>query len=421
MGIHSFRHFRASAAVGPAAAAVGLALAVGWAVPAHAADSLNDALVGGRLHLDARYRFERVDQQGFPKKAYASTLRTRLGYETGEFADLSAYAEVDDVRAIGNDLYNSTVNGRTDRPVVADPEEVLELNQAYVQYRGKSGSPVPDTMARVGRQRITYDNHRFIGNVTFRQNEQTYDAVRLSTAALRDTTLDYVFVDKVHRIFSDESPAGNHPIDAHLFRGEYAGLGLGTVVAYAWVLDYERPAQFGLSSATFGARFKGAHPIRGELDLLYTAEYAHQIDNADNPADFSLNYVLGEVGARYRWVTGSVAYEVLGSDGVNAVQTPLATGHAHQGWADQFLTTPAAGIEDLIVSLGANVKGVKGKVVYHDFTAEEGGADLAHEWDAILSKTVLDHVTLELKFAKFESDGFGVDVEKAWASVIVKY
>src|SRR3546814_1461069 len=54
------------------------------------------------------------------------------------------------------------------------------------------------------------------------------------------------------------------------------------------------------------------------------------------------------------WQTFSLNgnYEVLGSDaGVFAFQTPLATLHKFQGWADLFLTTHSAGVRDLNFTL----------------------------------------------------------------------
>ena len=38
---------------------------------------------------------------------------------------------------------------------------------------------IPDTPLKVGRQRIILDNARFVGNVGFRQLEQTFDAARI--------------------------------------------------------------------------------------------------------------------------------------------------------------------------------------------------------------------------------------------------
>ena len=81
------------------------------------------ALTSGKAHLDFRYRLESVDQDPFSRDATASTLRSRLNYQTGELRGFSAFVEADNVTVIGDDdAYNSTVNGVTNRPVIVDPE-----------------------------------------------------------------------------------------------------------------------------------------------------------------------------------------------------------------------------------------------------------------------------------------------------------
>ena len=48
------------------------------------------------------------------------------------------------------------------------------------------------------------------------------------------------------------------------------------------------------------------------------------------------------------WRIGG-GYEVLGADdgaALTSFQTPLATLHKFQGWADKFLTTPPNGIRE---------------------------------------------------------------------------
>ena len=152
-------------------------------------------LSDGKLNLNFRYRYELVDQEGIIKDAHASTLRTRLSYQSPYFSDFGFLVEFDDVRAIGNDLYNSTRNGNTDRPVVADPEGT-EVNQALISYKGLENS-----LIRAGRRRITLDNHRFIGDVGWRQNAQTYDSLSISNSSLPNTTFEYAYIGNVNRIF----------------------------------------------------------------------------------------------------------------------------------------------------------------------------------------------------------------------------
>ncbi|MCB1731020.1 MAG: hypothetical protein KDI21_11135, partial [Halieaceae bacterium] len=47
--------------------------------------SFVDAVKGGDVYLDFRYRYEGVDQDGISKDAAASTLRSRLGLSTGSY------------------------------------------------------------------------------------------------------------------------------------------------------------------------------------------------------------------------------------------------------------------------------------------------------------------------------------------------
>ncbi len=66
----------------------------------------------GRFYIDARYRVESVSQDGFVEDALASTLRTRTGFQSGEYHGWSGLIEFEDIRIIGIDDFNSTANSR---------------------------------------------------------------------------------------------------------------------------------------------------------------------------------------------------------------------------------------------------------------------------------------------------------------------
>jgi hypothetical protein len=63
------------------------------------ADDLWRALTGGKPDLYLRYRLENIDdgQQPVLKDAYANTLRSALGYNTGRYHAFGLYGQVDAV------------------------------------------------------------------------------------------------------------------------------------------------------------------------------------------------------------------------------------------------------------------------------------------------------------------------------------
>ena len=105
---------------------------------------------------------------------------------------LNVLAEIENVSSVGQ--YDSTSNGKTQYPVIADPEGT-NVNQIYLGYHNGA------ITGTFGRQRINQDGQRFIGGVGWRQNEQTYDGYRLEYALNKATKLDYTFVHNVNRIF----------------------------------------------------------------------------------------------------------------------------------------------------------------------------------------------------------------------------
>lgn len=389
--------------------------------PAQAEESLVDAVKNGKLLLNIRYRFEYVDQDGRPKNAKAHTVRTKLGYETAPFYDLSALLEIENSVTLGGESFNNTVNRKTQFPVVADPE-ATEINQAYLTFAG-----VPDTKLQGGRRVIKLDNDRFIGNVGFRQNEQTFDSATITNSTLANLTAQYSYVFGVQRIFGDDSPVGDFDTRTHLVHLAYDGFEIAALSGYAYLIDLDQDAP-GLSSKTFGIRAKGSHPI-GAAKLLYTAEYAYQSDYANNPADFGLPYFLIEPGISFAGLTAKVGFESLGGNGRNAFQTPFATLHAFQGWADVFLTTPPDGIEDYYASLSyvfdvdglEALDGLKLTGIYHLFEAEDSGIDYGSEWNFDISKKVFDRFTLSLTYANYNRDQFAADIERFWFTVSFKY
>ena len=373
-------------------------------------ESLEAALLNGKATLDLRYRYEAVDQDGADKDAKASTVKTRLNYATGTFKGVSGFIEFDDVTSIGDVKYNdaaATPESKTEYPVVADPQGT-EVNQAYLKYSG-----IPDTTVTFGRQRVILDNARFIGNVGWRQNEQTYDALTLVNKSLPDTTIVYGYVTNVNRIFGEASDKGDVDTKTHLLNISYAGLPFGKLSAYGYFLDFvDTPDN---SNSTLGLRFAGNTAMSDDVKLLYTLELAQQSDYKDGADTIDYDYSMIELGATVSGVTAKIGQETLGSnDGDGAFFTPLATAHAFNGWADKFLATPANGLVDTFVSVGTKVGGVKLLAVYHDYTSDEENIDYGTELDLLVAKKINKKYTLLGKYASYSADDHATDTDKLW-------
>jgi hypothetical protein len=381
------------------------------------ADPLTDALSRGKPFGDFRYRIEAVDQDGFARDAFASTLRSRLGYETGALGGVKALLEFEDIWPVGDDRFNSTTNGRVQFPIVADPK-TTEVNRAQLRY---DGDKVDVTL---GRQRLVFDNQRFVGNVGFRQNEQTFDAARLDISPVKDALLSYTYVWRVNRVFGKDNPQGRLTGDTHLLNGNLK-LGPGTLAAYAYLVD-ARPLN-AASSKTFGVRYAGAADLGDKRKLTYVAEYAHQADAQLNPFDYGLDYVMVEAGGAFDTVGLRAGYELLAGNGRIGFATPLATLHAFQGFADAFLTTPASGIQDRYLVAETTFKFEQGlqslrlAAWYHDYARDAGRGSLGDEINLVVAAKISDRLSAELKYADYDGAGGIAGRRKVWASVTVTF
>jgi len=397
-----------------------LAIMATTAATAEEATNLSDLFKKGEANVDFRYRLETVNQDGFTKNATASTLLTKLKYKTATFNGFSGYLEATNTTVVGKDTFNSTVNGNTTRPVVADPE-TTELNQAYVQYAGDWGA------VKVGRIGVNLDDQRFIGTVGWRQNDQTYDSAVAVLKPAKGLTAIYAYVWNVNRIFGEDHPFGNLDTATQIINVSYDGFDFGKLTAYGYFIDLNDAPVFGLSSSTVGARFAGKHAVSDGVKLGYQIEYASQKDYKDNPADYSADFWHAGLSVSGGGVTASFDYELLGSDAGVSFKTPLATLHKFNGWADKFLNTPAAGLKDMYASLAYKfpAEGALGgmllKAVYHDFKSDVGDVDYGSEWDFLISKKLNKTFTLSAKAAFYSADSFATDTDKFWLTLAAKF
>lgn len=354
--------------------------------------------------LDLRYRLELVDDDRFAEDATASTLRARVGVISPQWSGwqfgLTAHAN----HHIGREDFNSTANSHRRYPLVADPDDE-SISEAWVGYSR------PGTFSlRAGRQRLTEDNLRFLGNVGFRQLEQTFDALAFGLDS-GDWRVDLRWLDKAHRVFGPDNPDRLlAEADLNTWMGTIArSIGNSSVAFYAHRIAFDDRAA---SHRNLGIRLSG--PLPGASAFSYRLEFARQegireLDDVDGQ-----NYLHARIAqklATWHWFAG---HERLGGNGDYAFQTPLATLHAHNGWSDQFLSTPADGLVDTYAAASKKLGEWTALVKLHDFRSDRRSRKYGREYGLMVKRPLVAGLSLQGKAAWFDGDSGRPDISKLW-------
>ncbi len=350
--------------------------------------------------IDIRTRYEFADVDKFDV-SHAWTFRERLGLKTIAWNGFSAFIEGEFSQAVVDDYHGGAALADPFDPknsLIADPE-TNELNQAYVQYEGF------DTTAKVGRQRMKYDNDAFIGNVGWRQNEQTFDALALTNKSIEKLTLNLAYLNQINRIFGSDADGPLPNVEdvaasAYLFNASYAGIEGLTLGSYAYIMNFEDLGAW--DNNTFGVSAK-----KDLFGVTLYGELAWQ-DKAG---------LAGAEEAMYFHGTATKAFGkhsfTLGLEHLDAgFKTPLATLHAFNGFADVFVVGRTAGAHNGLTNpyLSHTMPifwGMKWVNVLHAMGDNELSTGYGWEYDSVLTKKFDDHFTAIAKFAWFNSDGDG--------------
>ena len=389
---------------------------------------LPEAIGKSKISVNARFRWEYADQSNL-QTANAYTLRTRFGITTAPLYGFQGMLEAENVASLGNvDDYNAAGSNPAGagKTIIADPP-TTELNQAWLSYTCTNWMMT----LKGGRERIVLDNARFVGDVGWRQNQQTFDAGSFEIKPMKDLALFYAYVWEVHRIFGNvpglPAASGNRDFDSrsHLINVSYNACTYAKFTGYTYLLDLKNGAGAANSCATYGGYITGTIPAGEKVKFDYRGEYAYQTDYGDSLLGYQANYYNLELAANVKPFVLGGGYEVLGSDnnsgvagGLASFRTPLATLHAFNGWADLFLATPAAGLRDIYGFAQVTIPkiGLPIRAVYHKFDADKGGADYGQEFDVVATKKLGKNWTAIAKYAHYDGKAapYGFDVDKFW-------
>lgn len=451
---------------------------------------LVDAFFAGKFDLWVRTRYEDVKDDipansplANADRANLFSTRIQAGYTTARWHGFYLRAEGetafrmngDSAFNVGNDLDFPPGPGgsriQQGHAIIPD-NNFAEVNEALIGWRSSTGgcpsAPGPcngTTSIKLGRQSILYDNHRWVGDIVWRNNHQSYNALRIDNSSLKNVNISYSNIRKVKRLFGESSPFNEWKLrSGHLINVSYK-FPIGKLVGYGYLLDFNDnprspfpegvgvgPGITNFDSDTWGLRFFGKYPLGNAFDLLYDVELANQDASGDSGPTLDDNdYRNFEVGIEFGGTrvdglglmpigetrfTIKLGHEVLEGNGVNALQTPLATVHAFNGWADKFVgapggsATPTGGLEDtslsiIVAGLGAQYIG-KSKIIfqYHDFSADttvNGIKDYGTEWGIAFAKPFNNRLLGLVKYADYNADSdvpaanpLSFDTEKFW-------
>jgi hypothetical protein len=388
-----------------------MAVSGALAAPAHADD------IAVKPSLDARLRYEHVEQDGLPiEESDAVTLRLRAG-ATASTGPWSALVEGQTTLALVGDYYDG-LHGAATRPLVADPENVA-LYRAQIQYKAKT------LAVTAGRQRISLDDDRFVDAALFRDNAITYDAVRAEWTGVKGLRADVTYAWNVRTVWGSDG-TGARPTAVggdNVFAEVSYATPIGTLTGYSYLADQDEAAVqgFRLSSQTYGVRLKGSRPI-GKAKLAYHLSYARQSGYHRNPNDYSANFYLIDTTLDLAPLKLGAGYEVAGADkgvALTSFQYPVGSGFRYRGWAGKFTPTPPDGLRDLYGSAGWGVKKLgpladfSVQAIYHRFESDRLVRHYGNEID-LLASGKLGRYGLSLRYADYRADTFATDTRKLW-------
>ena len=280
-----------------------------------------------------------------------------------------------------------------------------------------------------GRQLVELADQRFVGSSSWRQNQQTFDAVRVQYGQAKGFSVDLTYA------WSDRTVNGVHGTGArqqavsggNLFALVNYGTAVGTITGFAYLVDQDEKAvqNYALSSQTYGLRFVGSRPLSQQVKLGYAVSWAEQSDDHRNPNRYQANYWLAETSLTVGALAATGGYEALGADkgvALTSVQTPLASYFKFNGWAGKFGTTPANGLRDLYGSLGYGWKKVGPadaiglSATWHRFTSDRLRQHYGDEWD-LLATAKLGHALVSTRYARYRADRLLTDTSKVWLQI----
>lgn len=380
------------------------------------------ALAGGvasagepKFSLQLRPRVEVVDEVG-SRQATGLTARTVLGVSWEGVLGvpkLRLRLEATNVSA-GVDRYHAaSAEGpwQPGRGVIADPT-FTRLTQALVAYDFGKAEVI------AGRQALTHDDHRFLGNVGWRQMPQTFEGITLR-AKVQPLSGEISYLSKRLGVRPELNQRWQE----------------GSVAALVNLRINPQLTAYGLSYLlqnahdTYGVGVRASTSSWGgrvEYAIQRTPSRREAYTGGARRSDFFRGEVRGGRGGVT--LRGTLtAFGAAQGRAQTGFATPLATLHAFEGWADVLAGKAAQGDArgwwaGAIAAGYSKANLGRVELAYHVFRSRRQSLDYGRELNAIYERSLGGSHLLTAKGARYwAGDDFGRDVTKLWLMYTFSY
>jgi hypothetical protein len=403
----------------PIAAVAALAATLCYAQEAPEPFSIADSIAHGRLALELRPRYNRIEESNYPETTDGGTMRTVIGWTTAPYHGLRVRLEGINASHPGRAHFNDdpAAFASSPYPLLPDPK-YTGVNQAYVDYSDEGLN------ARLGRQVVRLENQRWVSDNDFRQIPQVFDGIALAYDGFERMRVGASYFDRVRTTSGTSSKlrltlldAAWNPTPAH------------AISAYAVLHDQAQNGAFtGFADNSYrvlGVKAEGsAWRFANGIEVPYLADIARQDAYAGGDSRIDARYWRLGAGLASRDWTLRADRELKGSNaGMYGVQMPLTDFYAYNGWTLNFFFTPAQGLRDdwLTLRWTAGPLTLYGEA--HRFHSDAGSLDFGREQDLGLTWEILGGLNARLQHARYDPGPGLADasIRKTWLTVTYTY
>ena len=378
-------------------------------------DGFVDSVAAGRLVLELRPRYNRIDETDRALRTEGGTFRAIAGWRSVPWYGLRFRIEGIHADHIGPKHFNDDPSQlpSSPYPLLPDPRHT-GLNQAYVEYANAEGWRL-----KAGRQVVRMDNQRWISDNDFRQIPQLFDGARVAFAGIENAEIEAAYYRQI-RTTSGETDS----LKLSVLHAAWNPLPGQALAAYAYFHDQPENASFtgfaNNSHRVVGMRLEGALGRGCPIEYPYLLEVARQQAYAGGDSRIDARYWRVGAGIATDSWTVRADHETKGSnDGLYGLQTPLTDHYAFNGWSLHFFNTPRNGLRDRWLTGRYAVGPVTLYAEAHRFKSDFGDLDYGRENDVGVTWQALENLTLRLQHARYDP-GAGSNqphVRKTWLTL----